>query len=406
MAAAVLGTVQLERPATHLSGADPLACARALLPLLEACGPAIEQAKELVPEVADALFDNGLLRLLLPREIGGGDIPLADFAEICEAIAIGDASAAWGVCQGNVSAMTASAYLAPEVVRTFFGDRRAALAWGARHGRAKAVIVEGGYRVTGAWDFASGNRHCTLLGAHLPAVFPDGSPRLTPEGKPEDVTVLFPRGQARVTPEWNSLGLRGTGSDVYEVEDLFVPAAHACVRDRFELRRDHRPVTAITSHLCYATGFSATALGVARGLLNRYVALARGKTARAGAQPMAENHGVQSEIAQLEAVLRGGRMYLLGTVREVWAEATATGALSMDSRIALRLATTTVMRNATVVSVACYRAGGTTAVLAANAFERRFRDAMSVSQHLQATPWHLETVGRWLLGSAEKPAFV
>ena len=78
----------------------------------------------------------------------------------------------------------------------------------------------------------------------------------------------------------------------------------------------------------------------------------------------------------------------------------------METRIALRLATTTVMRQATDVSVACYRAGGTTAILEANEFERRFRDAMSVSQHLQATPWHLETVGRFLLGSGEKPAFV
>jgi alkylation response protein AidB-like acyl-CoA dehydrogenase len=405
MAAAEFGTVQLERQVA-MSGADPVARARALIPLLEAAGPAIEQGKELVPEVVTALLDNGFLRLLLPRSIGGGDISLPDFAEICEAIAIGDASTAWGVCQGNVSAMTASAYMAPEVVESFFGDRRAALAWGARHNRAKAVIVEGGYRVTGVWDFASGNRHCTLLGAHMPAVYPDGTPRLSPEGKPEDVTVLFPRDQARVTPEWNSLGLRGTGSDVYEVEDLFIPDSHACVRDRFERRTDHRPVTAITSHLCYATGFSATALGVARGLLSRYVALARGKTARAGAQPMAENHCVQSEIAQLEATLRSCRMYLLGTVREAWAEAVAQGALAMETRVALRLATTTVMRQATDVSVACYRAGGTTAILEANEFERRFRDAMSVSQHLQATPWHLETVGRFLLGSGEKPAFV
>lgn len=405
MAAAELGTVRMERP-TALSGADPIARARALVPLLEASGPAIEAAKELTPEVRDALFDNGLLRLLLPRKIGGLDIALPDFAEVCEAVAIGDASAAWGICQGNVSAMTSCAYLAPEVAREFFGHPRAALAWGARHNRARAVIVEGGYRVTGVWDFASGNRHATLLGAHMPAYHPDGTPRLSPEGKPEDVTVLFRREQAKVTPEWNSLGLRGTGSDIYEVSDLFVPEAHACIRDRFELRRDTRPITAITSHLCYASGFSATALGVARGLLNRYVALARGKTARAGAQPMAENHGVQSEIAQLEATLRACRMYLLGTAREVWAEAVAQGAPSMDSRVALRLATTTVMRQATDVSIACYRAAGTTAVLESNEFERRFRDAMSVSQHLQATPWHLETVGRWLLGSGEKPAFV
>ncbi len=154
------------------------------------------------------------------------------------------------------------------------------------------------------------------------------------------------------------------------------------------------------------TGFAATALGTARALLNRYVALARGKAARAAAQPMRENHCVQSEVARLEARLRGCRMYLLGTVREAWAEAEATGALSLDTRMAMRLATTSVMAEATEVAVACYRAGGTTAVLESEPFERRFRDAMSVSQHLQATPWHLEMVGRHLLGVEAPVAFV
>lgn len=405
MAVAAAGTLPPERRAAAPEP-DPVAEARALIPMLTAAGPAIERAKALPPEVLEALHARGFLRLLLPREIGGRDLPLPDFAELCEALAMGDASTAWCVCQGNVSAMSAAAYLAPEVARRLFGEPRSALAWGARHGQARAVIVEGGYRVTGRWDFASGNRHATLLGAHLPAVFPDGSPRLSPEGRPEDVTVLFPREAAQVTPEWNAIGLLGTGSDSYEVRDLFIPAARACTRDRFEARQDRRPVTAITSHLCYATGFSATALGTARGLLDRAIALARGKTARAGAQPMAENHGVQSEVAQLEASLRGARMYLLGTVREVWAEAVARGEPGMEGRIALRLATTTVMRQATDVSIACYRAAGTTAVLESNPFERRFRDAMSISQHLQATPWHLETVGRWLLGDPQRPAFV
>jgi alkylation response protein AidB-like acyl-CoA dehydrogenase len=74
--------------------------------------------------------------------------------------------------------------------------------------------------------------------------------------------------------------------------------------------------------------------------------------------------------------------------------------------MAVRLATTSVMRDATDVSVACYRAAGTTAVLESNPFERRFRDAMCASQHLQATPWHLEMVGRHLLGVPQVAAFV
>ncbi|MBL6457217.1 hypothetical protein JMJ55_17915 [Belnapia sp. T6] len=405
MAAAEIGPLTPQAP-DSLSSAGPVERARALIPLLEAAGPAMEQARELPPEVLEALRANDFFRLLTARAIGGQAMPLPLYAEVIEAVAIGDASTAWCVNQGNVSALSSATYLPQEVAQHFFGERDSGLAWGAQHIRAAAVPVEGGWRVTGRWDFASGNRHARLLGAHVPVAQPDGTPRPGPNGKPEFVTVLFPREQAAITEDWAALGLRGTGSDTYEVTDLFVPASHACFRDKPEGRQETGTLTLFTSHLCYASGFAATALGNARALLNRYLTLARGKTARAGAQPMAENHCIQSQVAQLEAKLRACRMYLLGTLREAWAEAEGTGALSLDARMAVRLATTSVMAEATEVAVACYRAGGTTAVLESEPFERRFRDAMCVSQHLQGGPWHLEMVGRHLLGVPQAVQFV
>ncbi|MDB5373246.1 MAG: Acyl-CoA dehydrogenase [Belnapia sp.] len=405
MAAAELGQWEPQRN-TAVSCAGPVQRARAMIPLLEAAGPAIEAGRQLTPDVLEALRENDFFRLLTAPAIGGQALSLPVFAEICEALAIGDPSTAWCVNQGNVSAMSSSTYLATAVGQGLLGRRDQALAWGAQHSRATAVAVPGGYRVSGAWDFASGSRHATSLGAHVPVVLADGTPRPGPNGKPEFVTVLFPKAAARITEDWASMGLRGTGSDTYEVSDLFVPDSHACFRDRPEGRQAQGTITLFTSHLCYATGFSATALGTARGLLDRFVALARGKTARAGAQAMAENHAIQSQIGQLEAKLRGARMYLLGTVGEAWAEAEASGSLTMDTRMAMRLATTSVMAEATEVSVACYRAAGTTAVLESEPFERRFRDALCISQHLQATPWHLEMVGRHLLGVPQVAQFV
>ncbi len=405
MAAAELGHLEPQRSAA-ISCAGPVERARALIPLLDAAGPAIEAGRQLTPAVLEALRANDFFRLLTARAIGGQALPLTTFAEICEALAIGDPSTAWCVNQGNVSSLTSSTYLAPEIGRSLFGGRDQALAWGAQHNQAAAVVVPGGFRVTGAWDFASGSRHATTLGAHVPVMLADGTPRQGPNGKPEFVTVLFPRSAARITEDWSSMGLRGTGSDTYALDELFVPDSHACFRDRLEGRQEHGTITAFTSHLCYATGFSATALGTARGMLERFVTLARGKTARAGAQSMAENHAIQSQVAQLEAKLCSARMYLLGTVGGAWAEAAATGGLSLDTRMAMRLATTSVMGEATEVSVACYRAAGTTAVLESQPFERRFRDALCISQHLQATPAHLEMVGRHLLGVPQAAQFV
>ena len=390
-----------------LTAGDPIARARALVPLLAAHGPEMERRQELTPEVVDALAEADFFRLLTPKHLGGQALPLPVFAQITETLAMGDASVAWCINQGNVSVMSSAAYLDQEEALALFGDRRAGLAWGAQHARARAVRTEGGWRVTGAWDFASGNRHATLLGAHVPAYEADGSPRLGPGGRQEIRTVLFPKHQARIDREdWAAIGLRATGSDTYAVEDLFVPESRAIVRDRLEDRKDLSPITCISSHLCYAAGFSGVALGIARASLEAYKELARGKQARAGATLMRDNHAVQLEIGLLEARLRAARAYWLSAIQAAWDEAVATGAQCMDTRMAHRLATTHTIREATEVSIACYRGAGTTAILAKEPFERRFRDAMSASQHLQGGPWHIEIVGRHLLGVEQVPAFL
>jgi hypothetical protein len=64
------------------------------------------------------------------------------------------------------------------------------------------------------------------------------------------------------------------------------------------------------------------------------------------------------------------------------------------------------MNEATEVSLACYRGAGTAAIFEGGPFERRTRDALSASQHLQAMMAHIETVGRYLMGSEEKPRFL
>jgi alkylation response protein AidB-like acyl-CoA dehydrogenase len=386
-------------PQAQTGAADLLARARAMVPLLRAEAAAIEAARELTPPVVAALHEADFFRLLTPPAIGGAALPLPDFAALTETLALGDASTAWIICQSNVSSMSSAAHMAQEAARRLFGERRGGLAWGARNGIGRAVAVEGGFRLTGRWDFGSGSRHVPVLGAHVPVFHPDGSPWLFPDGSKGDRSLVFPRSSARIIDDWQSIGLRGTGSDSYEVEDLFVPEAHAPARDREDTRQPWAGTVALFhSNLCYASGFSGTAIGIARGLLDEFLALARGKQARAGRQALCDNHAVQLQVAGLEARWRAARMYLHGTLREVWDAAEANGALTLDQRMALRLATTHAIHEVTEVSVACYRAAGTTAVLASNPFERRFRDAMSASQHLQGSPWHMEMVGRHLLG--------
>jgi alkylation response protein AidB-like acyl-CoA dehydrogenase len=379
--------------------AHPLiARVRGLVPLLDSAGPRIEAARELPPDVLDALFDADLFRALLPRALGGAELAPRVFVELTETIARGDASAAWCLCQGAVSAMSVATYLEPAVVAELFDGPRAVLAWGARHDRARAVAVEGGHRITGQWGFASGSRHARLLGAHIPIAQPDGTVR--------DRTFVFPRASARIVDDWQVIGLRGTGSDSYAVEDLFVPLSRSCVRDDATARTQPGPLYRLNSHLMYAAGFAGVALGIARGLLDRLLVLARDRRPRGLPMPMGENPAVQGHLARLVARWRAARAYLHGTVEGVWAELVQGCEPSLDRRMALRLAATHVINEATEVSVAAYRAAGTGAVLESQPFERRFRDACAASQHLQGRPEHYEMVGRHLLGREQETQFV
>ncbi|MFI5002587.1 MAG: acyl-CoA dehydrogenase family protein [Reyranellales bacterium] len=382
------------QPAVGLSAPER---ARALQPLLDEHGAEMDRRRELTPKVVDALVRQDMLRLLLPKSLGGQELHLLEYCKTTEALAWADASVGWFINQSNVSSATSAAAMPHETAAAVFGDPRDGLAWGARHNRSKAIRVEGGYRLTGTWSYLSGGRHTRWLGAHSAVQNPDGTPHLR-YGRPDDRSFVFLRTDAKITDDWYVLGLRGTGSDTYSVEVLFVPDERAPARDARQERRENGPIYTIQSTLLYATGFCGVTLGLARRLFEAYVELARGKHSRSSPNAMAVNNAVQREIGLLEARLSAARAFLHEAVCQVY-DAAAAGTLDVDLRLRLRLATTHGMNEATDVAIASYRAAGTTAIMDAGPFERRFRDAMSASQHLQAMLPHLEMVGRHIIGT-------
>jgi alkylation response protein AidB-like acyl-CoA dehydrogenase len=142
-----------------MTGQRYLEAARALAPRIAAEADRIDREKELPPELVDALADAGLFRLLVPRSIGGGELDLPSYVEVVEEIARADASTGWCVNQSAVRATT-SAWMEHATARAIFGrDRDATIANGPLPGRA--VPVDGGYRLSGHWNFASGCRHAS-----------------------------------------------------------------------------------------------------------------------------------------------------------------------------------------------------------------------------------------------------
>jgi len=376
--------------------------ARALQPLITREADEIERTRRLTPAVTAALIENGLYRALLPKSVGGHEVPLEVFMQMQEEIAKADASTAWCLGQCGVCAMTA-AYLEPDAANEIFNTAPGILAWGAVAHEVK--VVPGGYMANARWDFASGSRQASWLGAHVRVVEADGSPRKKKDGSPEIRTVLFPMTSATMYDVWDTIGLRGTGTDSYSVENLFIPDRFAVLRDDMSAVREKGPLYKMTTHATFSMGFAATSLGVARATLEAATDLSRKKVPR-GLGAMRENNAVQGLIGRNEANLRAARAYLYSTAREVWRDLEHGGSVSEAHRVAIRIAATWTIHQSAAVVDAAYHMSGATAVFAKNPFERRFRDMHAIAQQLQARDSHYEDAGRSILmsGLSKPPA--
>ena len=379
------------------TGLDAPARARALIPLLENAAERIEAAHEMPADVLDALHDARMFRLLLPQSLGGDELDLATHAATLEALAEGDASAAWVVSQGAGCAMGA-AYLDEAAASKWFASDRAALAWGAGI-QGKAIRAPGGFRVTGKWTFGSGSRHATLLGGHSFVFEADGvTPVKRPDGSRLDRTALFARDQAQIDDVWDVLGLAGTGSDTFAVEDLFVAEADTIDRESPAERQTEGPLYKVPATVVYGLGFAALQLGIARAMLRHLKHLAMTKTPRGVTVSLRENPVFHADYARLEARLRSARAYLMEAARNCQRAAETPGELALEARADLKLASVHVIHSALDVTTDAYRAAGSTAIFNSGPYARRLRDALTASQQTQARAENFVTLGRMMMG--------
>src|SRR6201994_2768779 len=262
------------KPMNQLPGFGLIERARALAPLIASEADEIERTRRLTPAVVSALIENGLYRVLLPQSAGGSEAPLEVFMLMLEEVAKADASTAWCLGQCSVCAMTA-AYLDPETAKEIFGPPTGILAWGAIKGEVQ--VVPGGYRAHGRWNFASGSRQAKWLGAHVQVVEADGSRRRKADGSPEIRTIIFPITSATTYDVWDVIGLKGTGTDSFSVDNLFIPERFTALRDDPAALREKGPLYKLTTNAVFGMGFAATSLGVARATLDAAIELSSSK---------------------------------------------------------------------------------------------------------------------------------
>jgi alkylation response protein AidB-like acyl-CoA dehydrogenase len=352
----------------------------------------IDRERRLVPELAADMARAGLFRMLVPASLGGSELDFPDYLNIVEVFAKANGSAAWCLNQNNVFA-TNSTRIPEQAARRIWGDPLAVVSNGPPTPDSLAVPVDGGYRLTGRWDFSSGIRHASWVAALAPVGPSLGSPMTDPD---LGVTLLIPRDEVEILDSWNVTGMRGTGSFSFTVNDMFVPTDRSYGGDAAP--RDDGPIYLIPTVLMFAAGFGTVALGIARSALDEAIVLTKIKTPVMTKELLADLAATQRQVGQAEAQWAAARALLREAVADLWHGAQTDRQLTVDQRIRLRLAGTHAIRTSADVVDVAYNLAGATSVFADNPIQRRFQDVHVITQQAQGRMVHYDTAGKYFLG--------
>jgi alkylation response protein AidB-like acyl-CoA dehydrogenase len=359
-----------------------------------------EQARRTPAWLADEIGRAGLYQLYLPRALGGPETPpLVGFRAI-EELSRADGSVGW--CAMIASIMASHlAKLPTEVGRELAGTPADYLASGSgRPGgptAGRAWPVPGGWRVSGQWNFASGIDNARWL--YCTCLVMDGdTPRATAAaGKPLLRVVWVPREDATIVDTWSVMGMRGTGSQDFRVDDAYVPERRSVAPDAPPVQPGAlyhpRSLMAVQWTLT-----AANALGIARGAIDDLVAIATTEASTLDARPLRERPMVQARLGEAEAIVNAARAYLLDAVGRLWGELDRGDAPSDHAVAQARLAIVHGMREAVRAVDIVFHAAGTNAIYTSLPLEAAFRDVHVAVQHGAALPGYFESAGKVLMG--------
>jgi len=339
------------------------------------------------------LRDAELFHLWLPRSIGGPQLHPIDLMAVIEELSRVDGSVGWCAANASVVSMIGGSLLEAST-RHMFGDR--AVGCGSLLPGGKAVVVPGGYRLSGRWTYATGIGHSGWVTANS-VIVENGAPRLTEAKTPELRFLFIPIGQVTVIDAWDVSGMRATGSHDFEAHDLFVPD------DRSTPTFVNTPLHPGTLYQVprmslFSVAIGSVPLGIARSAVDALVALSGNKVPMGASGPLREKVTAQVAAGQAEALLRAARAGLVVAVNQLWEEVDAGKPPSLEGRGAVRLATTFATEaSARVVDLVQNAAGGS-ALFESGRIARCFRDVHAATQHIGLHTNNYEACGRFLFG--------
>ncbi len=378
---------------------DPEAAVETYLDRARAVAPLVDEEARRAPgqpiskAAVEALRGAGLYGVMTPRELGGAELPLAGAIRVFAEIARADGSTGWCLMAGASAAAYFGAYCPDSATRRLFASGVPLLAGQfAPNGRARRV--EGGYRLSGRYQFGSGIHVGEWVGAGFLVEVPEGEP-------PPYLFGVVPREEVRLLGNWDVLGLEATASYDYEIEDAFVPE-DACFLFASPTRHRGGAVYELGVIAQTAAGHAGFAMGVARRALDELRELSRTKVRMGAGSFLAEDERFLHELAVLESRLRAASAWVLESFEALEAGVGRTGAIDALLHDEARQATVHVTQEGADIARRAYLLAGTTA-LREGPLQRCFRDLHAGSQHFFASPAPTLDYARRLLAAPSRP---
>lgn len=351
---------------------------RALLPTLRERAAEGEQLRRLPDATVRDIKETGLTRMLQPARYGGMEAHPREFYEAVLAIAGADGSAGWVSSVVGVHPWQVALW-DDKVQAEVWGDDADTWVSSSYMPGGTLVPCEGGYRLTGRWSFSSGSDHCqwVILGTGVDRG--DGSP-------PEPRNTLLRRGEYRIEDVWDTVGLRGTGSNDIVVEDVFVPEYRTL--DLIQMFTWKSPGlaqnTAPLYRLPFATLFSyaitGPIIGMAEGMLAEDIEFTKKRVSKSWGKAVEDPYTVAA-IGEAAREIDACRLQLMRNLDDMMATAEGGGRISMDQRARARRDQVLGTNRAIAALDQLFDRAGAAAIHARNPMQRIWRDAHAARHH-------------------------
>ena len=320
---------------TEQAGHEVIEGVRELLPMLRDRAQEAEDGRAVPGDSIKALEGTGFFRLLQPAAFGGLEADPVTFYTAVRLIASACGSTGWVSSVLGVHPWHLGLF-APQAQQEVWGTDQSTRISSSYAPTGKAVKADGGHQVTGRWSFSSGCDHATwvLLGQ----IVTDA------DNRPTDFrTFLLPRADYAIDDVWDTVGLRGTGSNDIVVDDVFVPAHRSLsFADVFKLvcpgqELNPAPLFRLPYGSVFSYGITTPIIGMATGAYEAHVTYTRERVPVAYVgQKAAQDPFAQARIAEAAAEIDGAWLALERNMTELMTYARAGEQIPVDLRLRVR----------------------------------------------------------------------